>query len=166
MLVWDCMMWTMNLMPEVEQVSMFHDAYNCSMIQQAANQLFVSAYSDLYYHNFYYDDIQEQEKKLDYLKAALILQLKAALTTREYIINSGLVEDSQGLEDLKSKSKEVAVLLNQTENSMMNGPGMYHSEYKDDISWIADYEVEPCEIYEHAVEKLNGASFDVLKEGV
>lgn len=43
---------------------------------------------------------------------------------------------------------------------------MYHSEYKDDISWIADYEVEPCEIYEHAVEKLNGASFDVLKEGV
>ena len=166
MLVWDCMMWTMNFMPEGEQASMFHDAYNCSMIQQAANQLFVSAYSDLYYHNFYYNDIQEQEKKLAYLKAALILQLKATLTTREYIINSGLVEDSQGLEELKSKSKEVAVLLNQTENSMVNGPGMYPSEYKDDISWIEDCEVEPGEIYEHAVEKLNGASFDVLKEGV
>lgn len=165
-LAWKCMTWSLNLIPEVDQAVMLHNAYNCSMIQQAANQLFVSAYSDLYYNNFYYNDGNAQREALEYLKSALILQLKATLTTRECLIKSGTISDDGKISELKEKCQEVAQLLNQTENCTLNGPNMFSSEYDDDISWMSECEPSPDELYSYVEDLLAGASFDVEIDGV
>lgn len=165
MLAWNCMTWVLKLMPQTDQASLLHDAYNCSMIQEAANQLFVSAYSDLYYNNFYYNDLPQQEQALNTLRLSLILQLKATLTTRECILNSGLIENAEDQQELSGKAAEVALLLNKTENAVLNGPGMYTTAYQDDLSWMEECSVTPAQLYEYAVRRLQGASFSAVKEG-
>ncbi len=164
-LVWDCMTWTLDLLPEVEQATLLHDAYNCSMVQQAANDLLVAAYNDLYYNNFYYGNSTSQRPALEYLKSALVLQLKSTLTTRESLLASDTIADTATRDRLAGQCTDTAELLNRVEGCMLNAPMMFDAQYDDDLSWMAQCTPEPWQIYDHAVNLLDGASFDVTKEG-
>lgn len=57
----------------IDRKTQLHNAYNCSIIQLIANELFVEAFSDLYYANRFYDDPYEQKELLNRIKYAIIL---------------------------------------------------------------------------------------------
>lgn len=163
LLAWDSMTWLLRLSPVSDQATQIHNAYNCSMIQQASNELLVQAFSDLYYHNFYLEDEEAQNAGLIYLKNSLILQLKATLSTREAIMDSGAIE---GTSYMEAQCEQIAALLNQVEGCQLNGPNRFSPAYSDDLSWMASAQPDPEEIYGYALSKLEQqASFTVVKQG-
>ena len=115
-----------------------YNAYNSSMIQLIANEMLVNAYSDWYYSNGMYTNIATQYDMLKTVKQLMILQLKSTLTTREYLIQSGLLDESYA-NWMKDLNQDIALLLNKTENCKITGVNMYSAEYEDDLSWIANY---------------------------
>lgn len=125
----------------IEKKVQLYNSYNCSIIQLIANEMLVKAYSDWYYGNALYTGSAEQYKKLDAVKQLIVLQLKSTLTTREYLINSGFLESGYASE-MKQMNQETAVLLNKVENCQINGVALFSAEYKDDISWLSNIEID------------------------
>lgn len=126
--------YTNNLIDKKEKL---YNAYNCSMIQLIANEMFVAAYSDWYYNNGPYTNTAKQIETLEDIKQLIILQLKSTLTTREYLIQSGYLENSYATE-MKEKNRNIAFLLNKVENCKITGVNVFETEYRDDLSWLED----------------------------
>ena len=140
----------------VEKKVQLYNGYNCSIIQLIANEMLVEAYSDWYYGNALYTGPSEQYKKLDTVKQLIILQLKSTLTTREYLINSGFLENSYASE-MKQMNQETAALLNKVENCQINGVDLFSAEYENDISWIENYKTGYIyQAYYNKLMKLQG----------
>lgn len=123
----------------IDKKTQLYNAYLCSMIQFIANDLLSYTYSDVYYSNFYCKSSSEQQENFERLKYNLILQLKSTLTTREYLIESGFLDDDY-TKEMEEMNKATAELLNKTENCYLVGVGdFYDTEYSDDYSWIAEF---------------------------
>ncbi len=141
-IAWNCAILLTKLIPSANQMidrkDKLYNAYNCSIIQLIANEMLVDTYSDWYYSNGMYTNVVNQYEKLNTLKQLMILQLKSTLTTREYLIQSGFLEESYA-EWMETVNQEIALLLNKTENCKITGVNMYEATYDDDISWMSKY---------------------------
>lgn len=140
----------------IEKKEQLYNSYNCSIIQLIANEMLVEAYSDWYYGNAFYTGSSEQYKKLDAVKQLIILQLKSTLTTREYLINSGFLENNYASE-MKQMNQETSSLLNKVENCQINGVALFTAEYDEDISWIQNYSDYATPLFEQLVNEYGYA---------
>lgn len=141
----------------IDKKTKLYNAYLCSMIQFIANDLLKNTYSDIYYSNFYSESPSDQQEKYETLKYNLILQLKSTLTTREYLIDSGFLDESYAKE-MAELNKETAELLNKTENCCITGLGdFYDTEYSADYSWIADFKSKEKADYSVVIDQYKEA---------
>lgn len=141
----------------IDKKTQLYNAYLCSMIQFIANDLLSYAYSDVYYSNFYCKSSSEQQENFERLKYNLILQLKSTLTTREYLIESGFLDDDY-TKEMEEMSKATAELLNKTENCYLVGVGDFNeTEYSDDYSWIAEFVSKEKADYSIVIEQYKEA---------
>ncbi len=163
LLVWDTVMGLYSLTPGAEMAMGLHDAYNCSMIQAMAEDITADVLTDLMRNNYYYNDRSAQEEALDELRYAMILGLKATISTREALVRSGSIN---GIDQTYPElCRETAVLLKKTENASLNGPGN-SSSYSDDLSWMEDYVPQGTEAYDLALDRLKEKeTFTVVREG-
>ncbi len=123
----------------IDHKTQLYNAYNCSIIQLIAQELFIEAFSDLYYANRFYEDADEQEELLNRIKYAMILQLKSTLTTREYLIKSGFLEKSYA-EEMKETNKDTKELLRKIEGCKVLTVDDRKIEYDVDLTWMEDVE--------------------------
>ena len=141
-IAWNGAILLTKLIPSTNQMigrkDKLYNAYNSSMIQLIANEMRVDTFLDWYYSNGMYTNAGNQYEKLNTLKQLMILQLKSTLTTREYLIQSGFLENSYA-EWMETANQEIALLLNKTENCKITGVNMYEASYDDDISWVSKY---------------------------
>ena len=141
-LAWDSVMLITKLIPfsanMIDKKTQLYNAYNASMIELITNEILVSAYSDLYYNNWYTNDTVKQQQLLERIKDAMILQLKSTLTAREFLIQSGFLDDSYQAE-MMEKNKKAAQLLNRIEDCKVFGINSVSPEYSDDLSWIPQH---------------------------
>ena len=141
----------------IDKKTQLYNAYLCSMIQFIANDLLSYAYSDVYYSNFYCKSSSEQQENFERLKYNLILQLKSTLTTREYLIDSGFLDDDY-TKEMEEMNKATAELLNKTENCYLVGVGDFNeTEYSDDYSWIAEFVSKEKADYSIVIEQYKEA---------
>lgn len=141
----------------IDKKTQLYNAYLCSMIQFIANDLLSYAYSDVYYSNFYCKSSSEQQENFERLKYNLILQLKSTLTTREYLIESGFLDDDY-TKEMEEMNKATAELLNKTENCYLVGVGDFNeTEYSDDYSWIAEFVSKEKADYSIVIEQYKEA---------
>lgn len=139
----------------IDKKTQLYNAYLCSMIQFIANDLLSYTYSDVYYSNFYCKSSSEQQENFERLKYNLILQLKSTLTTREYLIESGFLDDDY-TKEMEEMNKATAELLNKTENCYLVGVGdFYDTEYSDDYSWIAEFKDNTQLYYDYIENNLD-----------
>lgn len=142
---WDSAILLTKFIPESEEMidrkDKLYNAYNCSMIQLIANEMLVEAYSDWYYGDFSEPNSTSRSSnpstKLNDIKQLMILQLKSTLTTREYLIESGFVEEYYA-NQMKEMNTNIAILLNKTEGCYVPKPNMFNVEYDGDLTWMAD----------------------------
>lgn len=141
-----------------------YNGYTCSMVQLIANEMLVGSYSDWYYNNGFYTDSIVQYETLDAVKQLMILQLKSTLTTREYLIQSGFLQESY-ISVMKQMNQETAFLLNKVENCKITGVNMYDSQYDENISWIMNYkEIDYGNLITDAYNgTINGRHFAIPK---
>ena len=121
----------------INKKTQLYNAYNCSMIQLIANELLYDVFCDLYESDYMQFNVTSQYKALEEMKNALILQLKSTLTTRDYLIKSGFLEDSYASE-MRILNKETAELLNKTVNCKIVPVGS-DPYINEDLSWMASY---------------------------
>lgn len=140
-IAWDGIITLTNNIPYtkdlIDKKEKLYHSYNSSMIQVIANEMMVEAYSDWYYGN--QKDTKTQEQNLYSVKQLLILQLKATLTTREYLLDSGFLSSDYASE-MKNTNKRLGQFLNQVENCKITGPGFFSNDTESDLSWMATYE--------------------------
>ena len=109
--------------------------YDCYLIQQISNDIFVKTYSDVFYRGFLYSNTKEQEKALQKVKDSMVMQLKSTLTIRENLMNSGKVDQSYR-DDLKETNKKLAKLLSKVESCKLTGPNMFDVSQTENLSWM------------------------------
>lgn len=119
----------------IDHKTQLYNAYNCSIIQLIAQELFIEAFSDLYYANRFYEDVDEQEELLNRIKYAMILQLKSTLTTREYLIKSGFLEKSYA-EEMEETNEDTKELLRKIEGCKVLTVDDRKIEYDVDLTWM------------------------------
>lgn len=162
-IAWNGAILLTKLIPSTNQMigrkDKLYNAYNSSMIQLIANEMLVDAYSDWYYSNGMYTNVGTQYDMLNTVKQLMILQLKSTLTTREYLIQSGSLDESY-TNRMKELNQDIALLLNKTENCKITGVNMYSAEYKDDLSWIASLKYSSDFEYELRTETIEFRTSD------
>ena len=139
-IVWDGVMFIDKLLPAsakgIEDNKKLYSAlYDCYLIQQISNDIFVKTYSDVFYRGFLYSNKKEQEKALQKVKDSMVMQLKSTLTIRENLMNSGKVDQSYR-DDLKGTNKKLAKLLSKVESCKLTGPNMFDASQTEDLSWM------------------------------
>lgn len=154
-IAWDSAVLLTKLIPATKEMidkkALLYNAYNTSIIQLIANEMLVDAYSDWYYRR--YNNAKEQ---LTAIKQLMVLQLKSTLTTREYLIESGFVEEDY-VNRTKEMNKEIAILLNNVENCFVPNANMYSVEYDGDLTWM---ENNTSETNETSVRLLSKDPFE------
>nr|WP_288753106.1 vWA domain-containing protein [uncultured Anaerostipes sp.] len=139
-IVWDGVMFIDKLLPAsakgIEDNKKLYSAlYDCYLIQQISNDIFVKTYSDVFYRGFLYSNKKEQKKALQKVKDSMVMQLKSTLTIRENLMNSGKVDQSYR-DDLKETNKKLAELLSKVESCKLTGPNMFDTSQTEDLSWM------------------------------
>lgn len=139
-IVWDGVMFIDKLLPAsakgIEDNKKLYSAlYDCYLIQQISNDIFVKTYSDVFYRGFLYSNKKEQKKALQKVKDSMVMQLKSTLTIRENLMNSGKVDQSYR-DDLKGTNKKLAKLLSKVESCKLTGPNMFDASQTEDLSWM------------------------------
>jgi len=132
----------------------FFNASYAYIIQVMANQLFSYAWNRLVNEDFFYWSPSDQLIYLNRMRYALILQLKATLTTREYLAMSGHLSIEQSIEMLET-NVQIAEYLNRVTNAQMTFVGSvmgFREEYAENISWLSDFEITSRYAYYEAIE--------------
>ena len=162
-IAWNGAILLTKLIPSTNQMigrkDKLYNAYNSSMIQLIANEMLADAYSDWYYSNGMYTNIGTQYDMLNTVKQLIIFQLKSTLTTREYLIQSGFLDENYA-DSMKELNQDIALLLNKTENCKITGVNMYSAEYEEDLSWIANLEHSSDFEYELRTETIEFRTSD------
>jgi len=131
-----------------------YNAYNASVIQNIAHELFQDAWRMFERADFFYWSTIDQFVYLNRLRYSLILQLKSTLTIREYLATSGRLGIAQSIEMLET-NVQIAEFLNRVTNAQMGFVGSiveFREEYAEDISWISNFEIELRNVYYEAIE--------------
>lgn len=106
----------------------------CEMVRQVADRLISADASKLVQNNYYggkkNTTVQEQ------LKADMILSLKASLTARLLLMNTGWL-DEPSENTMQATAKQTARLLNKAQNAQAI-PVAVRVRVDEDIRWIAD----------------------------
>ena len=137
-LAWDAAMLTTGLVSSdiIDKKTDFYNAYNSSVLQMIANDIFRNAFDRLEKNKFYIDDLSEQEAQLNLLKNSLILQIKSTITTRQYLIKSRFLDESYQ-RDMEEMLQDAVVILNRLENCKIVSIGE-EPVVDEDLSWMAD----------------------------
>lgn len=119
----------------IDRKTHLYNAYNASIVQLVADELLDAAWTDIDRANFSYTDIGTEHAALQRVRSALVLRIKATLTARQELIESGFLD--QALADqMSSQNAQLVSLLRSAEGSLINGCNMFSSEYDDDLSWM------------------------------
>lgn len=139
-IAWDSAILLTKLIPSskemIDRKALLYNAYNSSIIQLIANEMLVDACNDWYYGRY-----SNAEEQLTTIKQLMVLQLKSTLTTREYLVESGFVEEDYA-NQTKKINKDIAFLLNNVENCFIPSANMYSVEYDGDLTWMENYAAE------------------------
>lgn len=165
-LAWSCLIFSGKtiLSENVNKKTQLYNAYNCSMIQNVANELLVKAAQDLTNNNHYHFNLSNQTYAYTKFKNSLILQLKSTITTRQYLIESQSLTRTYK-EDMEEMIRETAVLLNKVENCKIIPIGI-DPEANEDLSWLANYkETVEIECTEEDLNKLKELIGEISKMG-
>ena len=85
---------TETLIPgEYEYAEAVNHAFNCYMIQVAASEIFHGLFDEFCDNNFFVGNTDVQTQYLRQMKYALILQLKAAITLRDKLIDGNCLDE-------------------------------------------------------------------------
>ena len=136
-LAWDVAMLTTGLTASdiIDKKTDFYNAYNASVLQMIANDIFVNTFDRLEENNCYINDLSEQEAQLNSAKNSLILQIKSTITTRQYLIKSRFLDESYQ-RDMEEMLQEAVVILNRLENCKIVSLGV-NPVVDEDLSWMA-----------------------------
>ncbi len=136
-LAWDVAMLTTGLTASgiIDKKTDFYNAYNASVLQMIANDIFGNTFDRLEENNFYINDLSEQEAQLNSAKNSLILQIKSTITTRQYLIKSRFLDESYQ-RDMEEMLQEAVVILNRLENCKIVSLGV-NPVVDEDLSWMA-----------------------------
>lgn len=126
----------------IDQHTQIYNAYNGSMVQVVANELLVDSFSRIYYSDLFVWCVVSQYNSQNRVRDALVLQLQSTLTTREYLLRAGNLDDAYA-RTLERKNREIAELLNRTINAPVVFIGeamLYTGDVVKDIGWMAEIE--------------------------
>ena len=123
----------------INNKTQLYNSYNASMIQAIANEILYEQYSDWYYGNMLCDEskLDYAYEKMESVLYAMILQTKATMTARDYLIQSNYLEADHA-EDMKKQIVELAGALNKLENCKVSNIANKKSA-NTDLSWMASY---------------------------
>ena len=114
------------------------NAYYASMIQLAANDLLVDAVTQMQRTDFRLEP-EFQYDTWRRIQDAMALQIKATLTTREFLILSNQLTDAR-VSDMEAVNVMVAGLLNRVQMAEIPRVGAANIPLPDmDIGWIAEF---------------------------
>jgi len=155
--------WNPNSAERLRQDIQLYNAYNASLIQQVAAEIVNHNWTRLHYSNYHplsFESLLDQHRRhaghadtrellqLEYMndmRDAMVLQLKATITTRESLLNSGVLTGAESAR-MRHLNQETAVLLNRVINAHIVGVGVTRRDgHGINISWMADF-VMPQEI--------------------
>ena len=141
-IAWNSVGLLLDLLPgtsaAIEQKEQLYLAYDCSLVQLAANEALSSAYADWYY-GAASDDPQTQAEKLERVRQAMVLELKATLTARQALLRSGYLDEAYAAQT-EEWNAETARLLNRAEGCRITAPGLFSTDGRDDLSRHAERE--------------------------
>jgi len=113
------------------------NAYYASMIQLAANELLFDTYNQMKRDDFF-DNPVFQYEIYRRLQDAMVLQIKATLTTREFLIRSNELTDNL-LADMEAVNVMVANLLHRVQMAEIPRRGVARLPMPNvDIGWLAE----------------------------
>lgn len=134
----------LNIIPATSSIinnkTQLYNSYNASMIQLIANEILCEEYGDWYYSNMLCDEseLDYAYEKMDSILYAMILQTKATMTARDYLIQSNYLE-SDYAQYMKEQVVELAVVLNKLENCKVSNIANRNNE-NTDLSWMSSYQ--------------------------
>ncbi len=124
--------YTSNIM---DRQSMVFNAYNCYILENMVNQVFINGCSEIVANKYYSNNLVEQESQLRLIQKCLIFQYKAALTARENLLQSDYVLD-KNIQIEKDRNLILVNLLNKLHNCEMVFVGKTPN-VTEDLSWMS-----------------------------
>lgn len=127
---------------------LIYNAYLCSMLMYAANEILSNAVNE-FDNGGYLKQPETQYEHCVKIKSALVLQLKAVLTTRTSLINSGTLKPELS-RDMLVKCGEISKLLNKVENCKIVLFGI-EPRVEEDLTWMEDKLLTDEPLYDNSL---------------